>query len=84
MPPTKLEAESFKDYWGKIPAIPQATYQAVSRSETRALMAEGGDADVTISLDPASVQRLAQVDSLEVVSVSIPRVLMLKVNVEGL
>ncbi|WP_321342216.1 ABC transporter substrate-binding protein [uncultured Cohaesibacter sp.] len=82
MPPNKLEAERFEDYWGKLAAIPLATYSAVSRSETRALMAEGGDADVTINLDPASVKRLAQLDSLEVVSVSIPRILMLKVNAE--
>nr|WP_321445770.1 ABC transporter substrate-binding protein [uncultured Cohaesibacter sp.] len=79
-PPNKMEAKSFESYWGKQPNIAKTTYQSVSRSETRALMAESGDADVTISLDPASVKRLGNVDSLDVLSVAIPRVLLLKVN----
>ncbi|MBZ4023706.1 ABC transporter substrate-binding protein [Rhodobacter sp. TJ_12] len=79
-PPNKLALQAFDGYWGKPAAIETAVYTASSRSETRALMAESGDADVTISLDPASVRRLSGTEGLEVRSVAIPRVLMLKVN----
>jgi len=81
-PPTKLAVEAFDGYWGTAPAIGRAVYSAASRSETRALMAESGDADVTINLDPASVSRLKATEGLTVLSVAIPRVLMLKVNGE--
>ncbi|SIS79562.1 ABC transporter substrate-binding protein [Phaeovulum vinaykumarii] len=79
-PPNTLAVEAFDGYWGAPPAIPKAVYTAASRAETRALMAESGDADVTINLDPASVSRLRMADGLDVLSVAIPRVLMLKVN----
>lgn len=78
--PLRLEAEAFPDYWGEAPAIDRASYQAVGRSETRALLAESGDADYVFNLDPASVARLGAVDSVEVLSVSVPRSLLIKVN----
>ena len=78
--PLRLEAEAFADYWGAAPAIDRASYQAVGRSETRALLAESGDADYVFNLDPASVARLASVDSVDVLSVSVPRSLLIKVN----
>lgn len=78
--PLRLEAEAFPDYWGDVPAIDRASYQAVGRSETRALLAESGDADYVFNLDPASVVRLGAVDSVEVLSVSVPRALLIKVN----
>ncbi|ABL69446.1 ABC transporter substrate-binding protein [Paracoccus denitrificans] len=78
--PLRLEAEAFAGYWGDAPAIGRATYQAVGRAETRALLAESGDADYVFNLDPASTTRLASVDSVEVLTVSVPRTLLLKVN----
>ena len=78
--PLRLEAEAFPGYWGDAPAIARASYQAVGRSETRALLAESGDADYVFNLDPASVARLGAVDSVEVRSVSVPRSLLIKVN----
>lgn len=79
-PPLQLQAERFDGYWGAAPAIAHATYQAVGRAETRALMAESGDADYVLNLDPASVSRLTGARGLSVEQVAIPRSLVLKVN----
>ncbi|MBA84934.1 MAG: ABC transporter substrate-binding protein [Rhodobacteraceae bacterium] len=81
-PPTKMLVEAYEGYWGKTAAIAKAAYHGVSRAETRALMAESGDADITLSLDPASFTRLKGAQGLNVESTAIPRVLMLKVNGE--
>ncbi|MBE1297760.1 ABC transporter substrate-binding protein [Phycobacter azelaicus] len=81
-PPNKMSVVAFDQYWGEKAKIQRAAYHGVSRAETRALMAESGDADITLTLDPASVQRLKGEDDLEVISAPIPRVLMLKVNGE--
>ncbi|WEF24858.1 ABC transporter substrate-binding protein [Paracoccus sp. S3-43] len=78
--PLRLEAEAFADYWGGAPGIDRATYQAVGRAETRALLAESGDADYVFNLDPASTTRLASVNTVEILTVSVPRTLLLKVN----
>jgi peptide/nickel transport system substrate-binding protein len=79
-PPTNMQLNAYDGYWGDQAAIETAAYHGVSRAETRALMAESGDADITLSLDPASYTRLENADGLNVVSAAIPRVLMLKVN----
>lgn len=81
-PPTRMLVEAYDGYWGDKAAIARATYQGVSRAETRALMAESGDADITLSLDPASFTRLEGARGLTVESASTPRILMLKVNGE--
>ena len=80
VPPAKLEAEAFPDYWGEPPGLDRVAYAAVGRVETRALMAESGDAEFVFGLDPASVARLSGSDAVEVLSVAIPRTLLLKVN----
>lgn len=79
-PPLSLKAVAFDDYWGAAPHVPNVSYSAVSRVESRALMAESGDADFVFGLDPASVARLDQSDAAKVHSVAIPRTLLLKVN----
>lgn len=79
-PPTRLEAEAFADYWDGAPGVDRVSYQAVGRAETRALLAESGDADYVFNLDPASVARLSNVGGVEVLSVSVPRSLLIKVN----
>ena len=78
--PGKMEADRFDQYWGGPAKIGKATYNSVSRAETRALMAESGDADYVLNLDPASVARLKDKDGLDVRSVPIPRSLLVKVN----
>ncbi len=79
-PPQKMKTVAFKDYWGEQPAIQKASYLAAGRAETRALMAESGDADMVFTLDPSGFARLGEVDSVGTVAVPIPRVMTLKVN----
>lgn len=79
-PPLSLKAKAFAGYWGNAPHVPDVSYSAVSRVETRALMAESGEADFVFGLDPASVARLTMTEAATVHSVAIPRTLMIKVN----
>lgn len=78
--PQSLSVERYDAYWGLKPAIGKATYLTVGRAETRALMAESGDADYVFNLDPASRTRLAKSDKVKLLSTSIPRSVLLKVN----
>ncbi|QGU87938.1 ABC transporter substrate-binding protein [Erwinia sorbitola] len=78
--PQKLTVTRFHDYWGHAPAIEQASYMAVGRAETRALLAESGNADMVLNLDPASRSRLKNNRKIELMAVSIPRSVLLKVN----
>jgi peptide/nickel transport system substrate-binding protein len=79
-PPQTVEAVRFDGYDGARPAIAALRYLAVSRAETRALMAESGDADVAIALDPASLARLRTLPHVSVASAMIPRTVIVKVN----
>ena len=79
-PPLSLTADAFTEYWGEAPQIASVSYAGVSRVESRALMAKSGDADFVFGLDPASVARLSASDAVDVLSVAIPRTLLLKVN----
>jgi len=60
--------------------IEKASYLAAGRAETRALLAESGDADMVFTLDPSGYARLGDVDSVATTAVPIPRVVTLKVN----
>ncbi len=79
-PPQRLTAERFADYWGAAPAIEAVSYLAVGRGETRALMAESGDADIVFTLDPASRGRLARHERLALHAEPLPRTIVIKVN----
>ncbi len=79
-PPQSVDLLRFDGYWGEKPAIESASYLAAGRAETRALLAESGDADMVFNLDPSGFARLESVDSVEVTAVAIPRVVILKVN----
>lgn len=79
-PPMTLEAERFDAYWGGAAKVPAVHYTSATRAETRALMAEAGDAELVVNLDPASVTRLQSVAGVAVHSVAMPRVLLLKLN----
>src|SRR3989344_3204013 len=58
VPPQQVETVVFDAYDGLRPAIAAVRYLAASRAETRALMAESGQADLAYGLDPASLRRL--------------------------
>lgn len=79
-PPQKIEAVRFEDYWGTPAVLERITYMAAKRAETRALLAETGDADMVFTLDPAGFERLQREEGVEAVSLAIPRVMLLKVN----
>jgi len=79
-PPQSLAVQRFDDYWGEKPAIAAASYLSSGRAETRALLAESGDADYVFNLDAASRQRLARKPALQLPAIPVPRTLMLKLN----
>jgi peptide/nickel transport system substrate-binding protein len=56
--PQRLDAERFAGWWGPAPAIERVSYLAVGRGETRAAMAEGGQAEIVTTLAPETVDRL--------------------------
>lgn len=78
--PQRMTVNRFDDYWGDAPAIKAASYLAVSRGETRALMAESGDADIVFTLDLASQARLSRNAHLSILSEPLPRTILLKLN----
>jgi peptide/nickel transport system substrate-binding protein len=79
-PPQRFEVEAFEAYDGPRPAIQHVSYLSASRAETRALMAEAGQADIAFGLDPASLQRLRKGQRVRVEMATIPRTMILKVN----
>lgn len=79
-PPQHVEAAVFEGYDGPRPTIERVRYLAAGRSETRALMAEGGQADLAYGLDPASLVRLRKRGRVHVDTVTLPRTVILKVN----
>ena len=79
-PPISLETAVFDGYDGPAPAIQRVRYMAASRAETRALMAEGGQADLAYGLDPASLQRLRLRRHLHIAAVTLPRTAVIKLN----
>jgi len=79
-PPLKLELENAGTWWGGQPGIDEVSYLAVGRGETRALMAESGEADLVFSMLPVSVERLKRNPRLDVKIATIPRTRILKVN----
>lgn len=78
--PSVIEVASFDGWTGARPDVERIAYQAVGRAESRALMAESGQADVTFGIDPVSRQRVDGADGVEIVSVTLPRTILLKVN----
>lgn len=78
--PQSFAVAAFDGWRGGTPPVRHATYLSVSRSETRALMAESGQADLVYNLDPASLTRLRANPRVTVQAVSIPRTIALKLN----
>lgn len=79
-PPQQVEAVAVDGHDGPRPAIARVRYLAAGRAETRALMAEGGQADLAYGIDPASLVRLRRRAQLHLHSVMLPRTLVLKLN----
>ena len=79
-PPQRIDLTRFAGYWGKPALLKKVGYVAVSRAETRALMAETGDAHMVFTLDPSGFARLQDIAHITTQALPIPRVLVLKVN----
>lgn len=79
-PPQNISMARNEAYWGTAPKIETVNYLAASRAETRALLAESGNADIVFTLDPSGYGHLQHVDDVETQAVPIPRVVTLKVN----
>lgn len=79
-PPQQLTTVRFDRYDGPKPAIARTRYLAAGRAETRALMAESGQADIAYTLDPASLKRIGTNGKLQVESATLPRTTILKLN----
>jgi peptide/nickel transport system substrate-binding protein len=78
--PDRIEVAAFDGWTGQRPAVEEIHYEAVIRAETRALMAESGQANVTFGMDPVSRQRIGEDADVELVSVTLPRTIQLKLN----
>lgn len=78
--PGTIELAASEQWQDEKPPITEVHYQAVGRSESRALMAESGQADVTFGMDPTSLQRIKQAGKQDIEQVTLPRTILLKVN----
>jgi peptide/nickel transport system substrate-binding protein len=78
--PTGIEVVASEHWDGEPPAIEEVHYEAVSRAESRALMAESGQAHVVFGMDPVSLQRVENVDQVDITAVTLPRTIVLKAN----
>ncbi|MDX3928953.1 MAG: ABC transporter substrate-binding protein [Shinella sp.] len=79
-PPARLEMEASGNWWGGAPGIADVSYLAVGQGETRAVMAESGEADLVFSMLPVSVDRLKADPKLDVQIATIPRTRLIKLN----
>lgn len=80
--PSRVTA-SLSPHWdGAAPEVQRVEYQAVGRAESRALMAESGQADVTFGMDPTSLERLQGAPGLTIVSETLPRTIQLTLNAD--
>jgi peptide/nickel transport system substrate-binding protein len=75
-----IETEAFSNYWGAKPAIPRTRYIAVVAGDTRASMAQAGEADVTFTLLPQAAQAIERSGSARILRLTIPRVRMMIMN----
>ncbi|MBC9177143.1 ABC transporter substrate-binding protein [Roseomonas ludipueritiae] len=78
--PQRLEAERSEHWVGPAPAIARLSYLAAGRGETRAAMAEGGQAELVAQLAPETVERLRRNPRLAIDIRAIPRTRLIKLN----
>ena len=76
----EFTVERWADWPGPPPDVARARYLSAGRVESRALLAESGQADVVFNLDWTSLARLRARPELTVVDVPSPRTTTLKVN----
>ena len=75
-----IDAEMFPDYWGPRPAIAKVRYTAAPLGETRANLAESGEADLVYTLLPRAAERIQSGGGANTIRAAIPRVRMVLMN----
>ncbi len=78
--PASIETTVSEEWRGETPEIENVSFQAVSRAESRALMAVSDQADVVFGLEPAGRERVESADGVRMESALQPRTLLLKAN----
>lgn len=78
--PSQVDLVASEHWDGAAPALEEVRYLSVARSENRALMAESGEADISLGMDPTSLQRLRSSDDVRIESALLPRTIVLKLN----
>jgi peptide/nickel transport system substrate-binding protein len=79
-PPQRFSVARFDKWRGTPPAVASASFLSVARAESRALLTESGQADLSFGLDPPSLARLRSHPTVRIVAVTIPRTIVLKLN----
>ena len=80
-PPLRVEMSAFDNWWNGKASIEKVSYLSVSRGDTRAMMAQSGDADLVLHLLPVAVNQLNNDPSVNVEIATIPRIRILKFDV---
>jgi peptide/nickel transport system substrate-binding protein len=75
-----IDAEAFPGYWGAQPLIPGVRYTAVVLGDTRASMAQAGEADITFTLLPQAAEAIGRSGRAHILRLTIPRVRMMTMN----
>ncbi|MBW2145466.1 MAG: ABC transporter substrate-binding protein [Deltaproteobacteria bacterium] len=71
---------SYPGYWGKKASISKLVYHAVKDGQTRALMAEKGESQISGILAPSAVGQLRAAPNVEVLIKPIPRTRLIVLN----
>jgi len=79
-PPQSMRVRRFESYDGRKPLIAAVDYLAVSRGETRGMMALAGQADLVFTHDPVNFARLRADRKLKLQLQALPRTIYIKVN----
>jgi peptide/nickel transport system substrate-binding protein len=75
-----IEAEAFAGHWGIRPAIGRVHYTAAPQGDTRANLAEAGEADLAFTLLPQAAERIEASGRARVLRATIPRARMFTMN----
>lgn len=78
--PHKAKVTRFDAYWGTPAHIETVEYLAGHRSESRALLAQSGQADLVYTLDPISISTLQAAKNIDLHVESMPRTVLVKLN----
>jgi peptide/nickel transport system substrate-binding protein len=79
-PPLSLDTERFAGWAGLAPAFSRVSYLSVAQGESRATMAESGEADLAFTLPPTAMRRLAGNPQLDLRTEPVPRTRIMLVN----